>query len=109
MELKMRVRVTVYYGEEGLPLSRESKEYQLLQQNEDAESFGEALDFITEQVLEPYQSNGHDLEDDEEEMSIGVDYLAAWFLPDWFDTRADAKDFLKELMVEVNSAMSDLE
>ena len=109
MESTMRVKVTVFYGEKGKPITKESEDYHLPKQEADSESFDEALDFLTEQVLEPYQSEGHDLEDDEEEQAVGVDYLAAWFLPDWFDTKAEAKDFAKELIKAAESALADLE
>lgn len=105
----MRVRVTVFYGDEGLPLSKETKAFQILEEDEDEESFTEAKDYLAEAVLEPYSDDGYELEDDEEEEAIGTDYLAAWVLPTWFDTRAEAREFLEQIKDDCEAALSDLE
>jgi hypothetical protein len=104
----MRVKVTVYYGD-GTPMVKQTKSYSLHSQEEDPESFDEANDYLTEQVLEPYASDGYDFEDDEEELAVGKDYVAAWVLLDVFDTRGEAKEFLSDLMPEIDGALADLE
>ena len=104
----MRAQVTVFYGEDGRPLVRTTKNYQLPEEDEDTESFDEARCYVVENVLEAYQSEGHDLENDDD-ISVGVDLLVAWILPEWFDTKAEAESFMEELMDELNESLSDLE
>jgi hypothetical protein len=105
----MRVRVTVYYGEEGQALTKETRRYQLLTQDEDLESYDEALDYLTEAFLDPYNSDGYEFEDDEEEAAVGTDYLAAVLLPEWFDDREEAKEFLMQAIRDADQVLADLE
>ena len=71
------------------------------------EAFEEALDHIGI-TFEAYLDDGHDLEDDDEE-SVGTDYLASWVLYEPFDDRREAKDFLDRLIEDCSVALSELE
>lgn len=103
----MRIKVTVYYGEDDETLVRETEDYELPLQDSEPEAFEEALDHIGI-TFEAYLDDGHDLEDDDEE-SVGTDYLASWVLYEPFDDRREAKDFLDRLIEDCSVALSELE
>jgi hypothetical protein len=105
----MRVKVTVYYGDEGKPLTEETKEHPLVTEEEDEDSYQEAKDHLTEMILEPYQTDGFDLEDDEDEDAVGTDYLMAWVLPEWFETKQEAREFLDQIIEDIDATLADLE
>lgn len=105
----MRVKVTVHYGDDDKSMSSETEEYQILPEDEDPESYDEALDHLTDSVIEPYQSDGYDFEDDEEEVSIGTDYLASLILYEPFNDKAEAEAFLDQIIRDCDQALADLE
>ncbi len=105
----MRVRVTVYYGDAARPLSRETRDFDLPLQEDDEESFLEARDHLTDTVLEPYQEEADLMDDEEEEDSIGIDYVAVWATEEPFETREEAKDFLDRIIQDAEEALAELE
>ena len=106
----MRVKITVFYGEEERLISKETRNYDLPTRDEDEGSYFELQDHLTENILEPYAEDGYDLEDDDEEdASIGTDYVAAWVLPNPFESKSEALAFLDDILGDTNLALADLE
>lgn len=106
----MRVQVITYHGSNGEELSRSTKDFSLPSEEEDEDSFAEAVTYLQENIIDAYESDGVDIEvRSEDEHEKDVDTLAVWELPEWFDTKKDAKLFLAEFIPEIESWISDLE
>jgi len=105
----MRVKLTVLYDDGDNSLSRSTKDYDLPTEDNDPGSFQEAVDYLTENLIEPYSDDGYELEEDEEEIAIGTDYAGAWVAVEPFDSRAEAKAFLRLFINDASTLMSDLE
>jgi len=103
----MQVQITVF-DDSGNPITRSSEDFDLLTEEEDPDSWIEAQDYLTENVLEPLQTQGFDIEEDEDD-AVGVDLLAAWVIPEWFDSLTDALTALGIIVAECNSYLADLE
>ena len=104
----MRVQVVTYFGEDGEELSRSTKDFSILPEDDDPDSFEEAQIYLRENVLEVYESDGVDIIPRDGE-DLDVDTIAVWELPEWFDTRDEALDFLDEFIPEIENWLSDLE
>lgn len=106
----MRVKVTVYYGDNGRAITRASRSIPLSPAEEDPDTFSEAEDYLVENVLDPFSLDGYDLEEDEDEDDeVGVTLLAAWVLDEHFEDKQDALDVLDEILDEVNNVLSEIE
>jgi hypothetical protein len=107
----MRVKITLYYGEDEASLVGETDEYEVPTQAQDLESFEEAQTHLVENIVEPYAEEGFDLVDDlEEEAAVGVDYVMALTLEsEPFETRAGAQKFLARLIGDIETNLADLE
>jgi len=107
----MRVKITLYYGEEEASLVDETDDYDLPTQAEDLESFEEAQTHLIENIVEPYSEEGFDLADDlEEEAAVGVDYVMALVLEsEPFETQAGARKFMARLIGDIETNLADLE
>lgn len=106
----MRVKVTVYYGDNERAITRTSRSIPLASAEDDPDTFGEAEDYLAEYVLEPLSLDGYELIDDEEESDeVGESLLAAWVLDESFEDRQDALDVLEEILDEINNVLSEIE
>lgn len=106
----MRVKITVYYGDNGKAISRMSSPLLLAPREDDPDTFDEAVDYLHEHVIEPFSLDGYDLVDDEEEEdAVGVDYLAAWVIEEYFEDKDTAVEVLTEILDEVDSVLGEIE
>lgn len=105
----MRIKITVMYGDEDSSLVGETEEYNLFSANEDPAGFEEAQEYLLEALVDPYSDEGHELEEDPEESSVGVDYLQAYVLYEPFDSEQEAKDFLEQFLADAAQALVELE
>jgi hypothetical protein len=104
----MRVQIITYFGSDGDELIKNTRDFQILSEEEDPDSFEEAMIYLRENVLDVYEGDGIDIRARDGE-DIDTETLACWELPEWFDSRHDAQAFLAEFIPEIENWLSDLE
>lgn len=105
----MRVKITVLYDEGEESLTRETKKFDLMTVEDDEDSFQETKDYLEENLVEAYADDGYELEPDEDEEAIGTDYAGAWTIPEPFESRGEAKEFLEQIIKDTEALLADLE
>ena len=98
----MKVRVTVMYDYGDKSLMKETADFDI--EEDDTEA---ALEHLNENLLEPYGTDGHPLENDPEEIT-GGDFLAIWILADPLDSRDEAVEFIDQLIEDAEAILGDL-
>ena len=105
----MRIKFTVLY--DGGALVRKSNKFDLLSQDDDPHSFDEALDYVRENLVELYEDEGYEIEENEDdEEDVGSLYLGSWVV--YADEELDhnqAQVLAARLVAEANVVLEELE
>jgi len=105
----MRVKITGFYSDDDIALVKETRHFDIPTRDNDVDTFIEATGYLRDNVLEPLNDQGTEMEDDEAEEAVGVDYVAAWVVVNAVETKKDAAKLLKDIVTETETYLADLE